>query len=172
MAGNSDWRPVAAALNHAQTRTVWARLVLGESPADAVADLPAGRARQVLATLARTGLTVDGPDGTPVVSETVFADLLGSAAPPPRRGVERFLSEGRVVTFPATQTDRFELFSSLVGQVLAPGEEVDETELNERLGRHDHDVARLRRYLVDAGLLERARDGSVYARPPAAPMVR
>ncbi len=171
MAGISDWRPVAAALNHPPTRAVWARLVLGEAVPDAVAGLPAARARQALAALRRAGLIV-GPDDAPVASGTVFADLLGSAAPPPRTGVDRFLRDGRVVTFPATQGDRFELFSWLVGEILEPGEEVDEKEVNTRLAGYVDDVARLRRFLVDAGLLERTRDGSVYARPAIDPVER
>lgn len=170
--GSSDWRPVAAALANPQTRTVWARLALGQDLPDAVAGLPASRVDQVVAALRQAGLITEGPGGAAVVSETVFADLLRSAAPPPRTGVERFLRDGRLVVFPATQGDRFEVFSWLVAQILERGEEVDEVEVNARLARFYDDVARLRRFLVDAGLLERARDGSVYVRPAIDPVER
>lgn len=39
-----------------------------------------------------------------------------------------------------------------------------EAELNERLVPFDEDVAALRRYLVDEGLLMRTRSGSSYSR--------
>lgn len=161
---------MVAALANPQTRTVWARLALGQDLPDAVAGLPAARARQVVAALRRAGLIIDGPDGGAVVSETAFADLLCSAARPPRTGVDRFLRDGRVESFPTTQRDRHELFAWVASQVLEPGEEVDEKEVNARLANYYDDVARLRRSLVDSGLLERARDGSVYALPATDPV--
>lgn len=48
-------------------------------------------------------------------------------------------------------------------RVLAPGETVSEAVLNGRLRVLADDTALLRRYLVDAGLVERRQDGSEYA---------
>ena len=49
--------------------------------------------------------------------------------------------------------------------MLKSGEVVSEREMNERLSVHSEDVAALRRYLVDAGLVERTATGSEYALP-------
>ena len=154
---------IAAALAHPQSRTVWARLVLGESVADAVAGLPAARAPRALAALRQAGLVRDGPDGE-VAGVEVFAGLLRAAAPPVRIGIDRFLRDGRIHTYPASQGERHELFAWVVERAISPGEELDEKAVNARLAAFHDDVAVLRRYLVDAGLLERTRSGSSYAR--------
>ncbi len=45
-----------------------------------------------------------------------------------------------------------------------PGEILTERAVNDRLAAIVDDVAAMRRYLVDAGLLERSRDGGAYSR--------
>lgn len=57
----------------------------------------------------------------------------------------------------------------VVERAFGAEEVLDESDTNERLARFTGDVAALRRYLVDAGLLERTRSGSEYARPGASP---
>lgn len=50
--------------------------------------------------------------------------------------------------------------------VIGAGDELREEQLNERLRVFHPDVALLRRYMVDHGLLQRAADGSGYRMGP------
>ncbi|MDR2620300.1 MAG: DUF2087 domain-containing protein, partial [Propionibacteriaceae bacterium] len=78
--------------------------------------------------------------------------------------VSRFLSPtGEIVAMPAKQGKRVALLSWLVQRVVAPGERINEPELNARLANYHSDVAMLRRYLVDFGLLARTPDGHTYS---------
>lgn len=52
--------------------------------------------------------------------------------------------------------------AAVARRVLAPGEEVTESELNGRLALFVRDVAFFRRHAVDTGVAERAADGSAY----------
>ena len=157
------WRPVAAALADPGIRAVWARLVLGASVDDAVAPLPPAKRARALASLRAAGLVDD--DGA--VTD-VFRRLLRSGpVRAPRTGVDRFLRGGRIDTYPASRAERRELLAWVVERAVAPGEELDEKALGTRLAAFHDDVAVLRRYLVDAELLERTRDGALYARPTA-----
>jgi hypothetical protein len=110
-------------------------------------------------TLARAGLL--GGDGR--VSGGVFRDLLAAAAPPRREGIDRFLVDGRIVQYPSNPAERQALLQRVAASVLEPGEVVDEAGINERLAAFHDDVAVLRRYLVDAHLVERTRSGTEYA---------
>jgi hypothetical protein len=81
-------------------------------------------------------------------------------------GVERFLrKDGRIDRYPAKQAPRRMLLEWVAGNVLAPGEALDERSFNLRLAEYADDHVMLRRYLVDAGLVERAPDGSAYFLP-------
>lgn len=161
-ASDSAWRPVFAALANEATRRVYAEIVLGSDAAGS--DLSPSRRRHALDALAKAGLIVAESDGW-IVGE-VFTEVLASAPRPPRRtGVERFLTaEGRIDRYPANLGEREELLRHVVAQALEPGEVLGEAEINERLSRFSEDTAVLRRYLVDAGLLERTASGSQYAR--------
>lgn len=81
-------------------------------------------------------------------------------------GVARFLrKDGRIDRYPARQAPRRMLLEWVAGRVLAPGEALDERSFNARLAGFADDHVMLRRYLVDAGLVERAPDGSAYFLP-------
>lgn len=90
--------------------------------------------------------------------------------PLPRRrgaGVERFLdATGRIDRYPVKDADRLDLWRWVAERALPRGEVWTEKQINERLAAlaPGGDVAVLRRHLVDAGLLERTRSGSEYAR--------
>ncbi|MCA0294954.1 MAG: DUF2087 domain-containing protein [Actinobacteria bacterium] len=156
-------RAVLALLANADTRAVFAEVV--------AADVPAGEARErALRKLLAAGLLETGPDGRPVVAEGRLRATLTQSAPPPVVGAERFLSRaGRILDYPARRADREELLALVLARSVQAGEELNEKELGARLGRHTDDVATLRRYLVDAGLLRRSPDGRSYrlAEPPA-----
>lgn len=73
-----------------------------------------------------------------------------------------FTPEGRLHQVPRKQEPRLALLRWLAGLVPS-GQDLTETEVNAALRPVHDDVAMLRRYLVDHGLLERP--GGVYRRP-------
>jgi hypothetical protein len=156
----TDWRPMIAALANPDTRTMFAEIVLGV--AEPGAGLSPSR-RQHTVDLLRSAGMVDG-DG--MLDAGVFARVL-AAAPQRERatGVQRFLTaDGRIDRYPSNAGERETLLAYIVARVLAPDEVVDEREFTERLAVFADDAAALRRHLVDAGLVERTRSGSEYAR--------
>ncbi|OFI37767.1 hypothetical protein BIU82_07840 [Arthrobacter sp. SW1] len=81
-------------------------------------------------------------------------------------GVERFLrKDGRIDRYPRKQDARRLLLEWVAGKVLKHGERLDERSFNERLSEYSDDYVMLRRYLVDAQLVERTPDGSAYFLP-------
>jgi hypothetical protein len=114
----------------------------------------------VLAGLRGAGLV----DEASVPRPSVFAEVLAAAPVPPQpTGPERFLRDGRIDRYPAAQGERAELLALVASRAFRPREVLGEAEVNERLASFCDDVAVLRRYLVDFGLLVRTRSGSEYA---------
>jgi hypothetical protein len=151
-----DWRPMLAALANAETRAAFARVTLG-------LPLDGGRDSRALAALTTAGL-VAVVEGVPAVSEDAIRAALTTASRGRPTGPARFLdAEGRIDRYPSGSADRAELLRWVAERTLAAGEVVGEREVTERLARFTRDPAALRRYLVDAGLLERTRSGSEYA---------
>jgi hypothetical protein len=77
---------------------------------------------------------------------------------------ERFLDRGRLVRTPRRVADRDLVLEHLVARVVAPGEWLTEAEVTERIAALTDDPVRLRRDLVEAGLVGRRADGSTYWR--------
>jgi hypothetical protein len=77
---------------------------------------------------------------------------------------ERFLVRGRFVRSPRRIRDRDLVLEHLASRVLAPGEEADERTVTERVQAVADDPVRVRRDLVEAGLIGRRQDGSHYWR--------
>lgn len=165
---SEQWRPVVAALANDRVREVYARLVLGSSADDALADLAPSRRRHIRAALLDAGL-VTGDDLRP--DAAVFARVLAAASTRAKpTGALRFLSaDGRLLAYPSQHSERHELLGIIARRTLAPGEVVTEPEINERLERVSDDVAVLRRYLVDHEFVERTRSGTEYALVEDAP---
>jgi len=108
---------------------------------------------------------------------TLLAERFGAAAraaaestppPPPLSDdpaedavLQAFLRDGRLVSVPAQQTKRRVVLDHLV-RVFEPGIRYPEREVNTLLRAWHPDVAALRRYLVDDGLL--TREAGVYWR--------
>ena len=69
----------------------------------------------------------------------------------------RYVRDGRLRQYPTRAHARGVVLRWLAEQ-FAPAVRYSEAEVNERLAGHAVDHATLRRYLVDAGLLDRARD--------------
>lgn len=64
-----------------------------------------------------------------------------------------------------TQADKFRIVLEYVLAAFEPGVVYKEKEVNSLIRRFHEDVAGLRRDLIDAGMLQRERDGSRYWRP-------
>jgi len=157
----ADVRRIAAALANPRVREVYARIVLGRDPSEGTT---AAKVARAIATLESAGL-VDDLGSSWAASDEVFRELL--AQQPARvvaTGVERFLVGGRIDRYPSSQDDRRSLLEWVVDRAFAPGEVLDEKQVNERLMQYIDDFAVLRRYLVDFGLLERTASGSTYSR--------
>jgi hypothetical protein len=75
-----------------------------------------------------------------------------------------FVKDGRLVRMPARQGKKLVILRWLV-QRFEPGVSYPEHQVNAILQEVDPDYAMLRRYLVDAGLMQR--DQGIYWRTPA-----
>lgn len=164
---SSDWRPVVAGLLNADARRVFAETVVESSEA-----IPPARRERALAQLMALGLVELDTSGTPRPAETALRAALSGAQAPRPTGPERFLdAEGRIDRYPSGAADRLALLSLVASRAVPLGEVLNEKELGEALSPFTADVADLRRYLVDASLLERTPTGSEYARvEPDAPV--
>ena len=81
----------------------------------------------------------------------------------PSAVLRTFFRDGRLVRIPARRSRRLVVLDHLA-QRFEPGIRYTEAEVNERLAEVHPDVAALRRYLVDEGLLDRTIDGDRYWR--------
>lgn len=173
-----DWKPILAALGNEAARTVFAHAALGTLDAQARAALNSREAK-ALQTWLSLGVLTQVPDDGPVTSAgsvTVDGGLLRATLAAPqvrgeqkaRAGVGKFLVGGlgpRIQALPAAPGERRELLLWVRDAALRPGEVLSEPQLNERLRVFHEDVALIRRYLVDHGLLERTPTGTQYALP-------
>lgn len=165
-----DWKPILAALGNEAARNVFALASLGELDAEARAGLNAREQKSVAGWLS-LGILTEEPDGSVTVDgSAVRAPLTASAAGSQkvRAGVGKFLVSGRgprIEAMPAGAEERTELLTWVRDHALAADEVLSEEQLNQRLHVFHADVAMLRRYLVDASLLERTAAGTEYAIP-------
>ena len=84
--------------------------------------------------------------------------------PAAKRVLDAFFRDGRLVSIPARQGKRLFVLRELRERCFAEDREYPEKEVNMRLALVHPDVAALRRYLVDAGLLTRS--NGIYRRAP------
>ena len=147
------WRGVIAALLNPDLRAVLAEAM-------AAPPLTAARRERAVARLAELGIVRETADGL-VFADTLLRGILEESPVPKATGPARFIDgSGRIDRFPVQDGDRRELLAWVAARAFAPGEVLSEKQTNERLARFADDVAVLRRYLVDAELLERTRSGS------------
>jgi hypothetical protein len=105
------------------------------------------------------------PDSLP---PSVDLPATPGAPPSPRRltdqekVVRAFIRDGRLVSIPAKPSKRDLLLPVILDRCFPEDRPYEEAEVNTRLGELHPDVAALRRYLIDAGLM--TRDGGVYRR--------
>lgn len=159
------WRRVMAALANPDARTAYAQMVLGDDVLPGVKDQRRTRAINVLM---EAGLVMRTGSDELEVSDTIFRDLLTQQPKrQPKTGVDRFMRLGRIDRYPANKAERRELLAWVAGETFRPGENLTESQVNERLLSYTDDVVLLRRYLVDFGLLQRTASGSSYCLPAA-----
>jgi len=159
---SDDWRGVIAALLNDETRTAYAEVVLASRHDSGI--LPKRRERS-LARLEQAGLISRSESGEFVAETTELRALLATPeARPERTGIERFLaSDGRIDQYPANREQRAELLRWVAARAFVAGGDLTEAAVNAALEAYAHDVATLRRYLVDAGLLGRDSEGRHYS---------
>jgi hypothetical protein len=166
----------AGLLSDDERLRVFAAVALGATTAEDVAratGLDEERVQTVLPRLVSAGL-IDPDDGLRVRTES-----LGEASrdrPPRRRALpgateeqaavlRNFVADGRLRALPTRAAQRRVVLEYLADR-FEHGRTYVEPEVNELLLVFHDDYATLRRYLVDARLLERSR--GVYRRPPHA----
>ena len=140
---------IAAMANH-RSRARFAEIVLGAHDG-----VPSDEGQDRL--LGAAGVLEELPGGRVRVDDSAIRSLLDGvrSARPPR-------PEGKVDLLPRQRDLRHSVLRALGGALLAPGEQIPEPELNARLAEKVEDVPRVRRALVDEGILGRERDGSRY----------
>ena len=90
------------------------------------------------------------------------ADLAAGRDPGDAKVLRAFIVDGRVETIPAHEKKRVVVLRYLRDEVFAEDREYPEKEVNQRLALFHPDVASIRRYMVDAGLVTRS--GGLYRR--------
>jgi len=153
-----DWRRIIATLADPVRRQVYASVVL-----DVEVEVPPKEREKALAALTAAGLLLPAGDGYSV-NPHAFTPLLAASPTVTRAGVDRFVRDGRIEQYPVRADDRLELLTWARDRAVPDIDELSERALNERLGEMTGDVASLRRYLVDAGLVTRDADGRRYRR--------
>jgi hypothetical protein len=83
------------------------------------------------------------------------SDDFGASDPAVRRVLRTYLADGRLRTMPRPGTKR-RIVLDYLATLFEPGVRYPESEVNAVLRAYYDDVAALRRYLIDEGLLSRA----------------
>jgi hypothetical protein len=119
------------------------------------------------ATASAGGVTPDHVPGTAADAPPILAlaAVLDEEPLFVSRTIRAFIRDGRLVSIPARQRKKRVILRWLRDRLFPDDLEVTESEVNARIATVHPDVAALRRYLVDAGLLDRA--AGRYRRRPA-----
>ena len=162
-----SWRPVLAALANPDARAVYAQIVLGLTPEAAGLKIKDDRYAKIVQQLTRASLITVTEGHLAVNSETLPAILKEAGDATKAVGPERFLNRaGEIDRYPTNLDERTGLLVFVARQAIGTGEQLTEPEINARLERFDSDVARLRRHLIDYGVLVRTANGSEYSLHP------
>lgn len=158
------WRDVIAALANPESRRVLGLLLAELDASKYLASLPLKRRERVVRVLSDAGLVVSSGDALRLRAER-FTELLAAAPVERVTGIDRFVVKGRLEQYPAGADDRMVVLQYLINRAMPePAELVDERTITERLEQLTDDPVTVRRYLVDAGFLDREADGSSYRR--------
>lgn len=152
-------------------RRVVAALVLGADSLDAVmaaTELDERRTMRALGRLTKAGLVEFDPETSAylLLAQAFQRAARAEADPPPpsqfpersgreRRILDKAFLNGRLTRIPSKWSDRLVVLDE-VAQRFEPGHHYTERQVNATLSTLFDDTATLRRYLVDAGMLDRA----------------
>ncbi|WP_458112803.1 DUF2087 domain-containing protein [Arthrobacter sp. R1-13] len=161
-----QWKGVLSILANENLRLAAAELILEEA-ARSGRSLSEGERRKARDRLVKSGL-FRSEDAA--FNSSFMKDIL-EAAKEPRgpSGVERFLTKGKIETYPTRARHRDEVLAWACAKVISGGEVLSEKAINERLKAVADDYVLLRRYLVDRGWLVRTASGSEYSLAPTPP---
>lgn len=95
-------------------------------------------------------------------TEEAFVAAAG-ADPEEAKTLRAFIVDGRLASIPATEKKRLVILRYLCDQSFTEDRAYPEKEVNQRLALYHPDVASLRRYMVDAGIM--TREAGEYRRP-------
>ncbi|MFI5085638.1 MAG: DUF2087 domain-containing protein [Actinomycetales bacterium] len=117
--------------------------------------------------LSTAGLLIPAAGGQVAANAAIFRALLAGLRPadpavPTGDGTGRFLRNGRLESYPRKPEDRQRVFGAIAADVFSAVARLSERELNAALSPLTDDVARLRRAMIDDGVLVRTADGSRY----------
>ena len=119
-----------------------------------------GELARALAAMERaaSGEEDNGPDGAWPHDGETLADTLSRlrATAEETKILRSFIVDGRLASIPARGRKRLVVLRFLLERVFTETREYPEKEVNQRLAAFHPDVASLRRYLVDEGLVDRA----------------
>ena len=150
-------------------RRCFAAMELGSTNRDdivAATGLSVAAVAKALGRLVSGGLVVSGDDGGLFVVDTAFQAAARDALKMPdsgehddqpeatRKVLRAFVADGRITQIPTAAAKRQVLLEWLA-QEFEPGRRYSEQMVNLMLGKFHADTAALRRYMVDAGLLDR-----------------
>lgn len=157
-------------------RRVVAALVLGAESLDTImtaTELDERRTMRALGRLTKAGLVEFDPDTSCylLLAQAFQRAARSEADPPPpsqfperpgweRRILDKAFDEGRLTRIPSKWSHRLVVLDE-VAQRFEPGRRYSERQVNAMLSALFDDTAALRRYLVDAGMLDRA-DGEYW----------
>ena len=160
---------IVGLLADSDRRRCFAAIELGARNLDSVVDatgLTAAQVGKALGRLANAGLVIAAPDGALIVAVPALQVAARDALTRPesaehddqpedvRKVLRSFVVDGRITQIP-TAVGKRQVLLDWLAQEFEPGERYSEQMVNLILGKRYHDTAALRRYLVDAGLLDR-----------------
>lgn len=154
-----DPRAVVALLANDDVRRVFAIVSLNQR---AELSTPTARELRAVNRLVAAGMIIDSDGFFEVNTQGLLESLTQYSVPRPE-GIDRFVQDGRISNYPASDRDRREVLEWVGQRVLEAGEIVTEGEINERLRPLMNEHVLLRRYLVDYGVVERNPDGTNYS---------
>lgn len=161
--GDVTWQDILALISNKATRSLFAKVEIGPLTADDI-DRLSGKEKKAFARLQASGI-VRWEDGVVRIdSDVLRSPLTREAKHSPKSVIDKYFDGVRLHTMPRRPEDRISALRWIVEQVVPENSTVTETSLNERLSVFHPDVAMLRRYMVDLGLLDRSQDGSSYYR--------
>lgn len=169
-----DAAAIVGQLADVHRREAFAALVLGARTLDEVVGRTGRSAADMAKALGRlveAGMVVQGASGgLHLLGESLAVAARDALAKPvdtsPDAGTERakvmraFVDGDRLLRIPSQHSKRLVILDWLA-QDFEPGRRYSESMVNLLLGRHHHDTAALRRYLVDEEFLDRA-DGQYW----------